>query len=156
MYSRPHPLRKNSEKGQASESSLLQREHFKNTNGTIEETLPGNFGSTLNGTATILDKINGKPRPPPLPPKSRIGKWRVFGLRAASSLIWGEWGFAVPFYFVQDCSLDHKIGKPGFGFLGLQIGRILDSPYQKQGFGFKERNATVETCMHLHNKCMGL
>ena len=57
--------------------------------------------------ATILDKINGKPRPPspsPPPPKSRMGKWRVFALRAASSLIWGGWGFAVPFYFVQDCS----------------------------------------------------
>ena len=54
--------------------------------------------------ATILDKINGKPKPP-LPPKSRMGKWRVFALRAASSLIWGGgWGFAVPFYFVQDCS----------------------------------------------------
>ena len=51
----------------------------------------------------ILDKINGKPRPP-LPPKSRMGKWRVFALRAASSLIWAGWGFAVPFYFVQDCS----------------------------------------------------
>ena len=51
---------------------------------------------------TILDKINGKPRLP-LPPKSRMGKWRVFALRAASSLIWGGWGFAVPFYFVQDC-----------------------------------------------------
>ena len=50
----------------------------------------------------ILDKINGKPRPP-LPPKSRMGKWRVFALHAPSSLIWGEWGFAVPFYFVQDC-----------------------------------------------------
>ena len=45
------------------------------------------------------------PSPPPLP-KSRIGRWRVFALRAASSLIWGGggWGFAVPFYFVQDCS----------------------------------------------------
>ena len=32
-----------------------------------------------------------------------MGKWRVFALRAASSLIWGGWGFAVPFYFVQDC-----------------------------------------------------
>ena len=41
---------------------------------------------------------------PRLPPKSRMGKWRVFALRAASSLIWGGWGFAVPFYFVQDCS----------------------------------------------------
>ena len=49
----------------------------------------------------ILGKINGKPRPPTLP-KSRMGKWRVFALRAASSLICGGWGFAVPFYFVQD------------------------------------------------------
>ena len=29
-------------------------------------------------------------RPPPLPSKSRIGKWRVFSLRAASSLVWGD------------------------------------------------------------------
>ena len=42
--------------------------------------------------------------PPPLPPKSRMGKWSVFAFRAASSLIWAGWGFAVPFYFVQDCS----------------------------------------------------
>ena len=41
---------------------------------------------------------------PAPPPKSRMGKWRVFGPRAVSSLIWGEGGFAVPFYFVQDCS----------------------------------------------------
>ena len=40
----------------------------------------------------------------PLPPKSRMGRWRVFTLRATSSLICGGWGFAVPFYFVQDCS----------------------------------------------------
>ena len=39
------------------------------------------------------------------PPKSRMGKWRVFALRAPSSLIWGRWGFAVPFYFVQDWSM---------------------------------------------------
>ena len=42
---------------------------------------------------------------PPSPPKSKMEKWRVFALRAASSLIWGGWGFAVPFYFVQDCNL---------------------------------------------------
>ena len=41
------------------------------------------------------------PRPPSI--KSRMRKWRVFGLRAASSLIWGGWGFPVPFYSVQDC-----------------------------------------------------
>ena len=47
---------------------------------------------------------------PPSPPKSRMGKWRVFALRAASSLIWGGWGFAVPFYFVQDCRWIKKEG----------------------------------------------
>ena len=52
----------------------------------------------------ILDKINGKPRPPPPPPpKSKMGKWGVFALHAASFLIWGGRGFAVPFYFVLDC-----------------------------------------------------
>ena len=50
-----------------------------------------------------MDKINGKPRPR-LPPNQGWEKWRVVALRAASSLIWGGWGFAVPFYFVQDCS----------------------------------------------------
>lgn len=29
-----------------------------------------------------------------------------FGLGAASSLIWGAWGFAAPFYSDQDCRLD--------------------------------------------------
>ena len=62
----------------------------------------GNLEPLTYTRATILDKINGKPRPP-LPPKSGMGKWRVFALRAPSSLIWGGWGFAVPFYFVQDC-----------------------------------------------------
>ena len=47
---------------------------------------------TLRKEATILDKIKGKPRPPSLPPKSRVGKWRVFALHAASSLIWGGGG----------------------------------------------------------------
>ena len=46
----------------------------------------------------ILDKINGKPRPP-LPPKSRMGKWRVFALRAPSSLIWGGDG-GLLFHFI--------------------------------------------------------
>ena len=29
---------------------------------------------------------------PPPPSKSRMGKWRVLALRAASSLIWGDGG----------------------------------------------------------------
>ena len=56
----------------------------------------------LDTFETILDKKRENLDPPP-PPKSRMGKWRVFALRAPSSLIWGGWGFAVPFYFVQDC-----------------------------------------------------
>ena len=52
-----------------------------------------------------LGQHKWKTQTPPLPPpKSRMGKWRVFALRAASSLILGGRGFAVPFYFVQDCS----------------------------------------------------
>ena len=36
--------------------------------------------------------------PSPSPPKSMMGKWRVFALRAASSLIWGDGGLL--FYFI--------------------------------------------------------
>ena len=41
---------------------------------------------------------------PPPHPKSKMGKWRVVALRAASSLIWGGggWGLSVPFNFVPD------------------------------------------------------
>ena len=60
----------------------------------------GNLEPLTYTRATILDKINGKPRPP-LPPKSGMGKWRVFALRAPSSLIWGDGGLL--FHFVQDC-----------------------------------------------------
>ena len=62
--------------------------------GTLEISGLGCAAGTLEPLtytrATILDKINGKPRPP-LPPKSRMEKWPVFALRAASSLIWGGW-----------------------------------------------------------------
>ena len=40
---------------------------------------------------------NLDPPVPPPPPKSRMGKWRVFGLRAASSLIWAEGGLLFHF-----------------------------------------------------------
>ena len=33
-------------------------------------------------------KIQNRP-PPPLPPKSKMGKWRIFALRVALSFIWG-------------------------------------------------------------------
>ena len=39
-----------------------------------------------------------RPHPPPCPPKSRMGKWRVFTLHGASSLIWGDGGFL--FHFI--------------------------------------------------------
>jgi len=59
---------------------------------------------------------------PPLPPKSRMGKWRIFSLRAASSLIWEGWGFAVPFYFVQDCASKGVFRSAKFpGVNGLRI-----------------------------------
>ena len=67
----------------------------------------GNLEPLTYTRATILDKINGKPRPP-LPPKSRMGKWRVFALRVPSSLIWGGWGFAVPFCPRLSESLDWR------------------------------------------------
>ena len=58
---------------------------------------------------------------PPLPPKSRMGKWRVFALRAPSSLIWGGWGFAVPFYFVQDCSIICSQNNPTIEYISLAV-----------------------------------
>ena len=36
--------------------------------------------------------------PPPPPPKSRMGKWGIFALCAASSLIWGVGGLL--FHFI--------------------------------------------------------
>ena len=39
---------------------------------------------------------NLDPHPSP-PPKSRMGKWHVFALRAASSLIWGDGGLLFRF-----------------------------------------------------------
>ena len=63
----------------------------------------GNNPGSLPEGAKILEKINGKPRPHLPPPQIKDGKWRVFAIRAASSLICGGWGFAVQFYFAQDC-----------------------------------------------------
>ena len=56
---------------------------------------------------TILNKIDEKVVPPPSP-KIKDVKMARFGFCAASALIWGRggWGFAVPFYSVQDCRLD--------------------------------------------------
>ena len=51
--------------------------------------------STPAMRGTILGKINGKPWPS-LPPKSKMVKWRVFALRAASSLICGDGSSLVP------------------------------------------------------------
>ena len=57
---------------------------------------------------TILDKINGKPRPPPPLTQIKDGKMarfypsHCFILDLGLDL--GGWGLAVPFYFVQDCS----------------------------------------------------
>ena len=39
----------------------------------------------------------------PLPTKSRMGKWRVLAFARLHPCFGGGWGFAVPFYSVQDC-----------------------------------------------------
>ena len=55
---------------------------------------------------------------PATPPKSRMWKWRVlaFARLHHGSLIWGAWGFAVPFYSVQDYRLDrlYQVTRPRF------------------------------------------
>ena len=53
----------------------------------------------------ILDKTNGKPRPllPPSPAQIKDGKTARFCPSRGFILDLGGWGFAVPFYFVQDC-----------------------------------------------------
>ena len=49
------------------------------------------------------------------PPEIKDGKMGCYGFCVASSLIWGRWGgggvgfaFAVPCYFVQDCSFQEN------------------------------------------------
>ena len=78
---------------------------------------------------TILDKINGKPRPPSPPPP--IQGWQNGAFLPFVRLHpWfgggGGWGFAVPFYFVQDCSF------PSPWFLGADKWAILksDQPFK--------------------------
>ena len=54
---------------------------------------------SLGPSSTILEKLNGKPRPSS-PPQSRMAKWRLFALRAASSLIWGGGDGGLLFHFI--------------------------------------------------------
>ena len=58
----------------------------------------------------ILDKLKGKPWPPP-PPQIKDGKMARFC--SSRSLILdlggGGWGFAVPFYFVQDWGCSARV-----------------------------------------------
>ena len=46
------------------------------------------------------------PPPTSYSPQIKDVKMARFGFCAASPLIWGAWGFAVPFYSDQDCRLD--------------------------------------------------
>ena len=48
---------------------------------------------------------------PPSPSKSRMGKWRVLALRAASSLIWGDGGLLFHFILSQIAIVDKINGK---------------------------------------------
>ena len=49
--------------------------------------------------------------PPPPPPKSRVGKWRVFAVRAASSLIWGDGGLVFHFILSKIAGVFNSIMK---------------------------------------------
>ena len=66
--------------------------------------------------ATMLDKIDGKPRPSTPPPpqkkkkKNRDRKMARFFPSGGFILGLGGWGFAVPFYSVQDCSYCYVTG----------------------------------------------
>ena len=54
-----------------------------------------------------------------------------FGFRAASSLIWGGWGFAVAFYFFQDCSLGLTTEyRATFPTILIEVARWLGSRFQ--------------------------
>ena len=47
----------------------------------------------------------------PPPPKSRMGKWRVFALRLPSSLIWGDGGLLFHFILSKIVAKKNKINK---------------------------------------------
>ena len=57
----------------------------------------------------------------PPPPKSRMGKWCVFALRAPSSLIWGGGGGGLLFHFIlskivscQSCLVPQLVPRPHY------------------------------------------
>ena len=74
---------------------------------TVENKTPSKL--ILKYQATILDEINGKPRPP-LSPKSKMGNDFFWGEEGGVCVGGGGggWGFAVPFYSVQDCKSSLK------------------------------------------------
>ena len=77
----------------------------------VQDCSPTVLAAQVRALATVLDKINGKPRPPPPPPPPNQG-WENCAFWLLRDFILdlgggggGGWGFAVPFYFVQDCRL---------------------------------------------------
>ena len=69
----------------------------------------------------------------PLPPKSRMGKWRVFALRAPSSLIWGvDRGLLFPFILSKIVANDRFLGnicsEPS------RMAKIFESPRTAKNF----------------------
>ena len=73
----------------------------------------GGGGVTPRWT-TILDKINGKPRPPS--PQIKDGKMARFGFCATSSLIWGDG--CLLFHFISSKIVAYR---PGGGRGGVEI-----------------------------------
>ena len=84
------------------------------------------------------------------PPKSKMRKWRVFALRAASSLIWGGWGFAVPFYFVQDCSYLPFIAANINTYASMRNMRLNEKKCKDMVINFLKYQPTVITPIQLN------
>ena len=62
-------------------------------------------------SATILDKINGKPGPLPLPPKSRMGKWRVLAFARLHTWYGGDGGLLFHFILSKIVVMSWNVSK---------------------------------------------
>ena len=80
-----------------------------------------------------------------------MGKWRVFALRAPSSLIWGGWGFAVLFYFVQDFGSRFPVSVIIDDFYFKISWRVSTSSKARQFVATDEGRYSSETAVLLKN-----
>ena len=83
-------------------------------------------------TVNNLGQNKWKTLTPP-PPQINDGKMARFCPRAASSLIWGGWGFAVPFYFVQNCSYCGNL-RPAWYCTSIHVVTAVQTAYSPTSF----------------------